>query len=373
MVVIFSFGLGLACFIISWVQNPGGLHLFVALFMLRFFGQGNLFNVSTCEINYWWVERRGVVMGIAGGAVSAAMLGVIPLIMINLIAALGWRQTYVVLGIACIGFMAPIGGMFFRDKPEKYGLLPDARKPKQQNMAGEVELATPAGDQVDEKTENTEEELQDDSDWTAPEVFRSVAFWVFSLSDLIIAATGTAFFFHLRSVFKESGVSSAIEQSIYPTLAFVSIGGNLFSGWLIDRITQRHVMWIGLAMHAAGLAMVSLMTTDALSYVVAFLIGASGSFCSNVRSTVFATLYGRTHLGKVQSLASSMTVFGSAIGPFPFGVIRDLTGSFSLAFTGASLFPLVAAIVVFLFGKKEQRPQRCAGRPAAQALSKQGF
>ena len=50
--------------------------------MLRFFGQGNMMNVSICEINYWWIERRGAVMGIAGAVVSSMMLGIIPIIMI---------------------------------------------------------------------------------------------------------------------------------------------------------------------------------------------------------------------------------------------------------------------------------------------------
>lgn len=78
--------------------------------------------------------------------------------------------------------------------------------------------------------------------------------------------------------------------------------------------------------------------------------GASGSFCSNVRATVYAEMYGRKYLGSVQSIASSLTVFGSAIGPFPFGIARDSSGSYRGVFAVASLFPLIAAIVVFFFG-----------------------
>jgi len=61
-------------------------------------------------------------------------------------------------------------------------------------------------------------------------------------------------------------------------------------------------------------------------------------------------MYGRKYLGSVQSIASSLTVFGSAIGPFPFGVARDSSGSYRGVFAVASLFPLIAAIVVFFFG-----------------------
>ena len=86
------------------------------------------------------------------------------------------------------------------------------------------------------------------------------------------------------------------------------------------------------------------------SLFLIFESGASGSFCSNVRATVYAEMYGRKYLGSVQSIASSLTVFGSAIGPFPFGVARDSSGSYRGVFAVASLFPLIAAIVVFFFG-----------------------
>jgi MFS family permease len=371
MVTIFASGLGLACFVMSWVQKPGGFHLYIALLMLRFFGQGNMMNVSICEINYWWVERRGAVMGIAGAIVSSMMLGIIPIIMINLISNLGWRSTYQTLGLSCFIFMAPIGLLFFRGKPERYNLLPDG---KHINASSSPDVGTVDIElmkQVDKK-ENLKESVTnstkdketkitttnstiDETNWTAKEVFHSRSFWVFALSDLIIAATATAFFFHLRGAFRESGVSDEMLQSIYPTLAVVSVAGRLLSGWLIDRITQRNVMWIGLLMQAGGLGLVSVMKTDFLAYFVALLIGASGSFCSTVRATVYAEMYGRKYLGSVQSFASSLTVLGSALGPFPFGVARDKTGSYTLPFAVASVFPFCAAITVYYFGYRGER------------------
>lgn len=289
--------------------------------MLRFFGQGNMMNVSICEINYWWIEKRGVVMGIAGAIVSSMMLGIIPIIMINLINNLGWRSTYQTLGFTCILFMTPLGIIFFRGKPELYGTLPDAKYVNallSSLPAVGMELvidtsgldasgldASNLDDSNDNNGNNSEEEIdlyqntttdkeeqveeqviglsssfsasttmdEDEINWTVSEIIHSHTFWVFTLSDLIIAGTATAFFFHLRSAFKESGVSDEMLQSIYPTLAIVSVGGRLFSGWLIDRITQRNVMWIGLLMQAGGLFLVSIMKTDFLAYVVAFLIG----------------------------------------------------------------------------------------------------
>ena len=49
-VVGIALGLAAACFVVSTAQTWP--HLLVAFFMLRFFGQGSLMNVSITEINY---------------------------------------------------------------------------------------------------------------------------------------------------------------------------------------------------------------------------------------------------------------------------------------------------------------------------------
>ena len=395
VVVMVSLGLACACFLMSIAQR--GAHLFFTLLMLRFFGQGSLMNVSVTEINYWWVRKRGRAMGLAGAVVSAMMQGVIPVIMIALMKAVGWQGTYVWLGIATLTVMVPSGGLFFRGKPERYGLMPDGEILKEaspglgkledagneNNVTDTIEkdfavkvmdsqsgnvlnsghlldhcdgsmdsgIDDHASDMIPKDTDIKPQVSVVEKNWMSKDVFKSPAFWAFALPDLVIAGTGTAFWFHLRAAFTDLGVSTFVLEYIYPTLAVVSVFGRLFSGWLIDRTSCKFVMVIGLILHSAGLAAVPLMgNNDGLAFMVALLVGCSGAFTSNVRSTVFASLFGRSALGKIQTVASSLTVLGSALGPFPFGVSRDVTGSWSTPFAVASIFPLLGAFVVFSFG-----------------------
>ena len=67
MICVISIGLGIACITISTVTNIPLLLL--SFFLLRFFGQGSMIMVSKTAINYWWIEMRGTVMGIAGSVV----------------------------------------------------------------------------------------------------------------------------------------------------------------------------------------------------------------------------------------------------------------------------------------------------------------
>ena len=67
----------------------------------------------------------------------------------------------------------------------------------------------------------------------------------------------------------------------------------------------------------------------------------------NVASVVFANNFGRKYLGEIQGLADSLGVLGSALGPFPFGLVRDQTGSYNTAFLVGSFFPLITAFWVY--------------------------
>ena len=48
-------------------------------------------------------------------------------------------------------------------------------------------------------------------------------------------------------------------------------------------------------------------------------------------------------------MATSGLVMGSALGPFPFGLVRDWTGSFDLAFVASGLMSFGFAVLVFFF------------------------
>ena len=73
--------------------------------------------IGQTEINYWWVRRRGLVMGLGGGTMSVVMVGGITNMMHYLTHVYGWRVTYLILGAMCV-VTAILGATFFRDKPE---------------------------------------------------------------------------------------------------------------------------------------------------------------------------------------------------------------------------------------------------------------
>ena len=64
-----------------------------------------------------------------------------------------------------------------------------------------------------------------------------------------------------------------------------------------------------------------------------------------VSAVVWAKYFGRRHLGSITGVAFLISVAGSALGPMPMGIARDVFGSYTLALTAAAALPLALAIV----------------------------
>src|SRR5690606_2587889 len=123
MVGIIAGLFGVACIYMSFVQ--AGWMLLIGFVAVRMLGQGSLGLVSTYVINQWWMRRRGMMNGIAGVATALLGVGMFPNLINWLIPQVGWRMTYVILGLALLCVMTPLGMLLYRERPERYGLRPD--------------------------------------------------------------------------------------------------------------------------------------------------------------------------------------------------------------------------------------------------------
>jgi MFS family permease len=90
-------------------------------------GIGLSYVPSVAAVQRWFVRQRGTASGIAVAGIGVGTLVGAPAAH-QLIATLGWRQTYLVLAaITALG--AVIAGALVRPAPERYGLTPDGDPP----------------------------------------------------------------------------------------------------------------------------------------------------------------------------------------------------------------------------------------------------
>ena len=388
MVVIISIGLGVGCISLSHVGSTYFpilvISLYLSFLLLRFFGQGSLMMVSKTCINYWFVELRGTMMGIAGATVSLGMNGIFPIILNNASDTIGWRTLYERLGWVIILFMAPFGYIFYRHQPEHYGLLPDGKIAADMSSKGiyggsstregeEEEMGIDSMGINGSKEQPQEQEQQQrqeeaeiqcvEQEMSAKEAFVTEKFWSNSIGVAIIGLSGATFWFHLKKITQDfHGVenSHSLLNNLYPVIAISNLMGRLLSGTMIDYLRPKKLEYLVLC-GCLVLQTITMLIVPTLSIHVAFLYlfcilqGLADSTAMNVSSTVFANSFGRKELNEIQGRADALIVFGSAVGPFPYGYVRDVTGSYQPAFLVGSIFPLLLMFWVYHSNTPKQR------------------
>src|ERR687894_1649550 len=89
--------------------------------------------------NRWFVERRGLVLGIFGAAASAGQLVTVPALM-WLVVEIGWRAGTVVLGAIVLLVLIPVL-ILMRDDPSSVGLRPYGESTAEESPAPEPSTA----------------------------------------------------------------------------------------------------------------------------------------------------------------------------------------------------------------------------------------
>lgn len=338
MVVAISVSFGLACLYMGFVHSA--LMLLVGFTLLRMLGQGSLSLVSTNVINQWWVRRRGPLLGISGVAVALIGVGGFPNLVNWMIPLYGWRVTYFLLGAVLILVMAPVGYLFYRNRPEEHGLLPDGMR---------TDGATPGA-------ASTAPRFSEDN-WTLREAIRTPVYWVFTAGLASISMLGTGMQFHVVSIFADNGLSSTLAAASYVPVAITSAAANLASGFLVDRVRLRVIMAIALLLQAVSLWMVSYLNVVALAMLFGVVIGATSGLMRTVSTVAWAKYYGRRHLGSISGVTSTVLVASSALGPLPMGLARDLLGSYTVTLAVLAVIPMALAVASLFVDRPARRAE----------------
>ena len=102
-------------------------------------------------------------------------------------------------------------------------------------------------------------------------------------------------------------------------------------------------MAVGIIVLAGSLIMLPFVSAFAHVVLYAIAMGMAGGVVTVVFFSVWAQVFGRTHLGRIQGVAQMMTVLASAIGPVLLAQTLQQSGSYRLMF-------FILAAVVFCFG-----------------------
>ena len=298
ILAVSAFFVGTAFLLASRVQELWHFYLVLGCFVG--IGMSGIYLVPTTTISRWFVEQRGLALGIILAGLNLAFVTGAPTSAF-LINRFGWRASYVILGV--LVWLIAIPASFFTKNP-----------PRPHAAGGESH-----GEGV-----------------TFKEAFNDRRLWLLISAWLLLGFAAMMLSVHLVSYVKDRGVTLEHASLALVLLGVGTIVGRILFGATADRLGTKPTFWfcqVG-QMVTLGwiLAEPSLMALDVL--VLLYGMGAAGSDTSMVKSAV--ETFGVRAIGAVIGMMSFGWRCGAALGPAAAGFIYDTTGSYQIAFALAA-------------------------------------
>ena len=302
--------------------------------MWLFFGVGRGFAIAgvqlgtTVAIANWFVRKRGKATSFAGFGLRFGQ-ALVPLVVAQIILLLSWRWAYGLLALSAILLITAPALVYLRRRPEDYGLFPDGDPP--------AEGGAPAGRAAS----------SDEYEWTSGQVRRTAAFWLILLTTSVMFFGQTATNLHAVPHFQSRGIDFEDSVLIVFTFAMTSAITTAPWGWVMDRLHVRLVIAVVALLYF--LSMVVIVNADTFAGAVLFGLTfgvAQGGWTVSQRIVV-PNYFGRRSVGAIRGQMGLMTAFINPVGPLAAGAVRDVSGSYNVAFiVFAGLFILSAAMIL---------------------------
>ena len=316
--------LGITVVLMSRVTTFTGLAIAIAL--TRALGQSALSVISIAMVGHWFVRRIDMAMAIYSVTLSIGFMIAFPIVG-SLVQSRGWRHAWFAIGAAILAVLVPLGLLLVRRSPESIGAAPDG-------AAGSTVPVPSSGAHVEPGSRNAELPGA-----TLRDALSTAAFWIFSVGAALYGLVASGIGLFNESILAERGFGPEIYYRTLVVTAMTGLAGNFLGGWLARTVALNRLMALSLSVLALGLLALPHITTVAMVMAWAVMMGLGGGLVMVLFFSVWARVYGRRQLGRIQGVAQAMTVLASAVGPLLLAACVEMTGSY------AAMFYMLAAAV----------------------------
>lgn len=317
-VIVFSGALaGLGFINTSLLGSGTPALLYLTYAFMAGLGIGISYIVIISTVNAWFPDKKGLSSGalMMGFGASSLVLGNLAATLFE--SALGWKGTYMVLGIA-IAVVISLSAIFI-EKPNASVVLP---KP------------TKAASKRDESFEAR--------DYTSGEMIKRFTFWRAFLFLVFNTAVGSAVISFARDLALSVGATVALATTLVGVLAMFNGLGRIITGIVFDKMGRRFTMIAAniLTIVAAGMTLLAVSIGSLVLCIVGLCLtgmsyGASPTVASAFTSAFYGTKHFASNLGVVNFnlmaasfIATACSTLQASSGGYvaPFVLLLSLSG-----------------------------------------------
>lgn len=290
------------------LKSPSILPLYITYGVLAGTGIGIAYNVVIATVSAWFPDKKGLCSGclMMGFGASALILGNAADALFK--SNLGWRTTYMILGIAICVIVA-LAGLLLK-KPDQTTTLP---APKAAKTAAE----------------NFEKK-----DFTSLQMLCRPSFWMAFICISFLAAVGSSVISFAKDLALSVKAPEALAVSLVGVLSVCNGIGRILTGALFDSIGRRKTMLLSnvITICAASVTLLA-VTIGSLPLCIAglCLTGLSYGACPTITAAFTSSFFGMKHFSTNMALMT-FTVMGGSLIATVSNKVLEATGGYNATF-----------------------------------------
>ena len=312
--------LSFACFFFSRVTSV--FLLFIAIFLMRFSGQGMMSHTASTTISRYFTKTRGRALSISWFGLSSAEF-IMPVLMVYLLTIIDWQNLWLIFSISVLIILPIVSFLLIKN------LNLDSREANDENIK-HVEI----------------------KQWRRRDVLKDYRFYIISSNMLAMPWIFTGFAVFQSFVQTSKGWGPYVIAQSFMSYSIFSVLTLFLSGFLIDKFTSRKLLIYMNIPLLLSVIVLFFFDTPITAFLFLGLVGISNGFANILGSSTWAELYGVKYLGSIKALTTALMVFATAFGTALFGYLIDIgftVGDIAIV-SGTYIF--ISLILLFLVRKK---------------------
>lgn len=291
----------------AMLNNTSVVMLYITYGVLAGLGIGISYNVVIATVSAWFPDKKGLCSGclMMGFGSSALVLGNLADAMFK--STLGWRTTYMILGVS-IFFVITLSGFLL--KSPKLTELPSSEAMKKSA------------------------EVDSHKDFTTVNMLCQPSFWMAFICISFLAAVGSSVISFAKDLAVSVKAPEGLAVSLVGVLSVCNGIGRILTGAVFDVIGRRKTMLLAniLTICAAFVTLISVSTGSLTLCIIGLcLTGMSYGSCPTITAAFTSSFFGMKHFSDNMAVMTFTVMVGSFIATASNKVL-EITGGYTGAF-----------------------------------------
>ena len=284
--------LSFSCFFFSKISSI--VFLFIAVFLMRFSGQGLMSHTATTTISRFFTKSRGKALSIGWFGLSTAEF-ILPVLIVYLLTLTAWQNIWLSISVLIL-FILPFTS-FVLIKNLNF----DSREDVNDQNFVEKEIKS----------------------WTRVEVLKDYRFYIICLNMLAMPWIATGVFVYQSYITESKEWGEFVIAQSFMAYSILSVITLLGSGFLIDKFTSRKLLIFMNIPLLISMLVLFYLDISISAFIFLGLIGISNGLANVLGSSTWAEIYGVKYIGSIKALTTALMVFSTAFGTALFGLLID--------------------------------------------------